>query len=94
MPKMAHFLISYDLRKQRNYQPLWEKLDEWGAVRLLESLWVVAKSANAAKIRDEVRIETDSDDAVVVLELKTGSDWATFSARDPGINWLKRNIQG
>ena len=32
---MAHFIISYDLHHERHYQPVWNLLESWGAVRLL-----------------------------------------------------------
>ena len=32
---MAHFVISYDLHNQRTYKPVWDTLESWGAVRLL-----------------------------------------------------------
>lgn len=44
---MAHYIISYDLHKQRTYEPVWKALESWGAVRLLESLWVVTLNNGA-----------------------------------------------
>jgi hypothetical protein len=92
MPKMAHYLISYDLHKQRNYQPVWDKLEAWGAVRLLESLWVVTRNSTANQIRDDLKAAIDSDDSIAILELKSGSGWSTWNARKSGIDWLKKNI--
>jgi len=86
---MAHFIISYDLRKQRNYQPLWDTLASWGAVRLLESLWVVTMNATAAAVRDSLRTVIDSDDGVAVMEFRAGSGWGTVGARDAGNQWFK-----
>lgn len=89
---MAHFIISYDLHNQRTYQPVWNLLEKWGAVRLLESLWVVTLGNTAAEVRDALNQVIDNDDSVALVELKTGSGWATMRARQPGIAWLKRNI--
>ena len=33
---MALYVLSYDLREDRNYQPLYDKLKEFNAVRVLE----------------------------------------------------------
>lgn len=49
---MPMFMVSYDLRKQRNYQPLYDILIKWKAVRALESLWLAELKGNAAEIRD------------------------------------------
>ena len=86
---MAHFIISYDLRKQRNYQPLWDKLNSWGAVRLLESLWVVSMNSTAAAIRDALKSVVDDDDGIAVLEFTARTMWACFKAKDAGVNWLR-----
>lgn len=90
---MAHFIISYDLHNQRTYPPVWKLLESWGAVRLLESLWVVSLNIGPAWIREQLKAVMDSDDAVAVIELKTGSDWSTQLARTLGNNWLTTNIR-
>jgi hypothetical protein len=89
---MAHYIVSYDLHNQRNYQPVWDALESWGATRLLESLWVLTNSATAGEIRDALKAKTDDDDSVAVIELKTGSNWSTWRARQGGTDWLKSNI--
>ena len=89
---MAHFIISYDLHKQRNYQPVWDLLESWGAVRLLESLWVVTLPNKASHIRDAVKDAADDDDSVAVVELKAGSGWAASKAKKEGVAWLRQNI--
>lgn len=37
---MPLYVISYDLRKARNYEPLLKQLRNWGCARLLESMWL------------------------------------------------------
>jgi hypothetical protein len=39
---MSNFIISYDLKKAKNYPAVWNLLERSGAVRLLESLWLLA----------------------------------------------------
>lgn len=89
---MAHFVVSYDLHKQRTYEPVWERLESWGAVRLLESLWLVSLNNTASDLRDSLKEVMDADDSAAVIELKTGSDWATRCALRPGTDWLKNNL--
>jgi hypothetical protein len=89
---VAHYIISYDLHNQRHYQPVWDKLGGCGAVRLLESLWVVALNDSASAIRDALEAVADGDDSIAVIELKAGSNWSTRNARKGGIEWLKAKI--
>jgi CRISPR-associated endonuclease Cas2 len=89
---MAHFIVSYDLHNQRNYKPMWELLESWGATRLLESLWVVTLNNTTAEVRDALNQKIDNDDAIAVIELKSGSMWATMRARKAGVDWMKANI--
>ncbi len=90
---MAHYVISYDLHKARNYQPVWNALASWGAVRLLESLWVVTLADSVGTVREALKALVDADDSIAVIELKAGSDWATFNARQAGVDWLTSNIR-
>ena len=50
---MALFLLSYDLRNDRDYQTLYDKLAEFKAVRVLESSWCFKRFNTDAKgLRD------------------------------------------
>jgi CRISPR associated protein Cas2 len=73
------YLISYDLRKQRNYQPLYDELKRLNAVRVLESDWFVKRpGTNAEKLREQFRPLIDSDDGIFVVEV---NDWASYNAQ-------------
>ena len=86
---MPRFIISYDLRTQRNYQPLYNRLTKWNAARLLKSLWLAELAGPAEAVRDILRKVADADDGVVVIELVGAFDWATFKAQLAGVAWLK-----
>ncbi|HKG82679.1 MAG TPA: hypothetical protein VKB16_05910 [Beijerinckiaceae bacterium] len=90
---MAHYIISYDLHKDRNYEPVWALLQSWGCVRLLESVWLGSLTGGAGAIRKAVSDAMDADDSVAVIELKPGSEWAALRARELGTDWLTQNIQ-
>lgn len=91
---MQHFIISYDLHRQRTYEPVWEMLEGWGAVRLLESLWVVTTSkGGAGEIRTALQAVIDNDDSLTVIELKAGSQWSAIRAKLAGTAWLSANIR-
>ena len=89
---MAHFIITYDLHRQRTYQPVWDALEGWGAAKLLESVWLVTLNNTASEVRDALKEVVDSDDSVAVIELKSGSGWATLRAKNAGNDWLHQNI--
>ncbi len=89
---MALFMVSYDLHNVRNYGPLTTALTQAGAVKLLESVWLWSVTDTATGVRDALQRFVDGDDSIAVLELKSGSGWATTRARQPGVDWLKRNI--
>ncbi len=73
---MALFFISYDLRKGRDYQKLYDELNSFSAVRILESIWCFKRfNIDAAGLRDHFKKFIDSDDGLVVSEV---INWATF----------------
>ena len=89
---MAHYMISYDLHNLRTYKPVWDKLKSCGAVRLLESLWLLTSNSNAVDLRDALKAVIDGDDSIAIIELKAGSFWADLRAKDAGVDWLRKNI--
>lgn len=88
---MALFLISYDLHKQRNYDSLLEQLRSWGCTRALASMWLGNLNGNAAQVRDVLRSTVDDDDSIVVVELKPGSQWSTWTANQAA-DWFRANM--
>lgn len=89
---MPLYVVSYDLHKQRNYQPLWDGLRQAGGKKLLESFWVLDVTNNAVEIRDWLSDLVDADDSIAVIELKNGSDWAYRNAMTEGVEWLKQYL--
>lgn len=89
---MPHYLVTYDLRKQRNYAGLIKVLRDWNAISPLESVWLATLNGPASAIRDLLRNHMDTDDGLLVVELKPGADWATYSVKENAVDWLKRNV--
>lgn len=76
---MALYFLSYDLRNQRDYQSLYDELEEFKAVRILESLWCFKRiNTTAGKLRDYFKKFIDSDDGLSVSEVV---NWGTFNAQ-------------
>lgn len=75
---MALYFISYDLRKSRDYEKLYDELKSFNAVRILESMWCFNRiNTSAAKLRDYFKKFIDADDGIVISEV---TDWATYNA--------------
>ncbi len=91
---MPAYLISYDLRKVRNYETLVNQLREWSCISPLESLWLGQLKGNAATIRDILMSHIDSDDGLLVMEIKPTSDWGVFKLNNhiQSVNWIRANI--
>lgn len=74
---MALYFLSYDLRKSRNYQPLYDELAKLNATRVLESLWAFTHAdTNCTAVRDYFRQFIDADDGLIVIQ---AVDWATWN---------------
>ena len=71
---MALFFLEYDLRKQRDYQKLYDELAKFDAVRILESLWCFNRvNTNCENLRDHFLSFIDSNDGIIISEV---TDWA------------------
>lgn len=90
---MPAFIITYDLRKKRQYGDLIKQLRDWGCISPLESVWFGNLNGPAPAIRDILCRCIDGDDGLLVVELKWGSDWATSKVNEHGGDWLKRNVK-
>ncbi len=69
---MALYTISYDIAEgdEAEYAPLWECLQEIGAVRILYSQWIVkAGVGQAVAIYNEVAPLTKKRDSLLVQEV-------------------------
>jgi hypothetical protein len=72
---MALYRISYDLRKKRDYQTLYDELSKFNAVSILESDWVFKRiKTNAEGLRNHFKKFVDADDGLFVTDV---TDWAT-----------------
>lgn len=81
-------LITYDLKKVKNYPKLYECLHAWKAQRLLESVWIAQLVGPCEAVRQALMYFIDGDDAIAVVELKPGLDWATMRCQQGGVAML------
>ncbi len=67
---MAYFVVSYELRKARDYQPLWDEFERLGAFKPLNSVYLIERdNTSAAELRDHLEGFIDDDDGLVVIEV-------------------------
>jgi hypothetical protein len=85
---MSVYTVNYDLRQPgRNYQPLWDRLGQWGGVRALESLWIVNTTTSAEALRDDLRRYMDANDGILVASI--GDQWASFNVNSASVPLLR-----
>lgn len=91
---MPLYVISYDLRRQRNYDGLLKQLGDWNCKRILKSLWLAELNGPAAAVRDALVQHVDGDDGLFVIEVFTNSDWAFTRVEKPGAEWVEARLRG
>ncbi|MFC2973243.1 hypothetical protein ACFOJE_13595 [Azotobacter bryophylli] len=70
------YQITYDLRKQRDYQSLHARIKAYGAwCRPLESTWIISTPQSAAQVRDNLKAVMDRDDGLLVTRLQGEAAW-------------------
>lgn len=89
---MAVYQISYDLRKQRNYDALYERIKRYEDWRhILESNWVVVTNQSATQIRDNLKAVMDQDDGLFVTRLQGEAAW--YGLGQENSIWLKQVLE-
>jgi hypothetical protein len=94
---MALYLISYDIAAKDTfeYQPLWDKLRQLGATRILYSEWVVvAEVKQAASIYDQIAPLTSQSDRLLVQELTKDATWDKLLITDDKFKELLLSARG
>lgn len=77
---MAVYQIDYDLRKQRNYEALHERLKSYPQwCKALESTWVISTNQTVMQVRDYLIAVMDGDDGLLVTRLQGEAAWAGLS---------------
>jgi len=73
---MALYLISYDIAEKDafEYGPLWEKLKEMGAVRILYSEWII-RGHSANDIYNELASLVQPKDRLLIQGMTQEASW-------------------
>lgn len=94
---MALYLISYDISEQDQfeYQGLWDKLKEIGAVRILYSEWLrVGSTGQANAIYQAVAPKTQKKDRLLVQEVTNDAAWDKLLIPDDEFRKLLQSARG
>lgn len=83
---MAHFLITYDLIKDKDYKKLIHELKRLEAHRPALSVWFADLNNTAVEVRDHLKAFVDKDDKLVVVEFSKRP--AVFNAFTGTKDWL------
>ena len=92
---MKVYQINYDLRKQRNYDELYNKIMSLGNwCRPFESCWIVACNMSAVEIRDDLKLVIENDDELLITRLQNEAAWSNLDSKNikNASNWLKENL--
>jgi hypothetical protein len=88
---MKVYQISYDLRKQRNYEALYELIRSYGGYcHALESSWLITTQQSATQVRDYLSQALDRDDHLLVTRLQGEAAW--IGLVDELSHWLKEQL--
>lgn len=88
---MKVYQINYDLRKNRDYTSLFNKIESYGTwAKPLESCWIIATNQSAEQLRDSLASVIDSDDGLLVTRLSGEAAWRRLDhdQKDEMSNWL------
>lgn len=87
---MKCYIITYDLRFQRNYESLWDAIktyNKWG--KITESTWAILTEQSATEIRNYLTQFMDNDDRLFVVKSGGEAAWRNAMANN---DWLKENL--
>lgn len=92
---MKVYQINYDLRKQRNYSNLIDKIKAYGTwANPLESCWIIVTEQSASQIRDTLVSVMDRDDGILVTRLQGEAAWRNlnYDTESEVTNWLQEKL--
>ena len=94
---MALYLISYDINEKDSfeYDALWQRLRELGAVRVLYSEWALEADVNQADtIYRQIAPLTQLKDRLLVQELTKDAVWDKLLVTDDSFRQLIATARG
>lgn len=94
---MAVYLISYDIYEKDafEYEKLWARLRELGAIKILYSEWLLKDAAGKADdIYAEIAPLTQSKDRLLVQEVTSDAAWDKLLITDDAFKKIMLSARG
>lgn len=74
---MPLYFLTYDLRKGKEYKKIYDELENFNAVKVLESTWCFEiLNTSASQLRNHFQKFIDKDDGLIIHECIS---WASFN---------------
>lgn len=89
---MARLVIGCELGKQPTAEKAVSALESWGAVRLLETLWLLSTKLDGRYVCSALQDIVEERDSVVVFELHERSRWSAAGGSEARTEWLRAHI--
>jgi len=87
---MSTYIISYDLEKQDDYGPIFEKIKSLGQwARVVESTWVLVTDLSSTDLRDSLASVVSSGSRIIVVKSSGEGAWRNAICSN---EWLKTNL--
>ena len=87
---MACYIISYDLRKSKDYKSLYKAIKSYsGWAQITESTWAVVTAKSAVEVRNHLSSVMDNDDRLFVVKSGVEAAWRNSRCKN---EWLKENL--
>ncbi|MCS3608472.1 hypothetical protein [Erwinia rhapontici] len=88
---MSVYQINYDLRKQKDYSSLIERIQSYGTwCHPLESVWIIVTNQTATQVRDYLATVMDNDDGILVTRLQGEAAW--YGLSNEVSQWIQSNL--
>lgn len=87
---MAAYIITYDLRKNRDYEALYNAIKSYGTwAKITQSSWAIVTSQTSIQIRDFLISHMDEDDRLFVSKYGGTAAWKNVIAKN---DWFHQNL--
>ena len=87
---MTCYIVSYDLRRQRDYASLYEAIKTYpNWAHITASTWAVVTNSSAIEVREYLRGFVDNDDRLFVIKSGLEAAWVNVICKN---EWLKENL--
>ena len=90
---MALYFVGFEADSVRTVRRRPEALlAAWDSICLYDGAWLVDCALAAHQVRNALQPCLAEDEPAIVLELKSGSRWASEHVERPALDWLRSHV--